>query len=89
MDYLYPEEILFTVDTKIQRFISQNKKIKDREEVREILVNFGNLIDMCLSQSFNMSLPSVFGILTERPDDHTTNCQTKKMVAKEEEAQIW
>ena len=53
-------KILYTVDTRIQRFLLQCRRKKDREEVNENLVDFSDLSESCLSQSFNISLPPAF-----------------------------
>lgn len=77
-DSSYPVKILYSVDTRIQRFMSQKKRMKDREEVREILVNFGNLANACLNKSFNVSVLPVFILSKEKLDDQTSNFHIKE-----------
>jgi hypothetical protein len=48
-DYSHPTNIMYSVDTMIQRFMSHNKRIKDREDMSKILVNFRILTAMYLS----------------------------------------
>jgi hypothetical protein len=59
-DVSYAAKILYAVDTRTQRFLLQCKRKQDREEVNERLVDFSDLADSCLSQSFNISLPPAF-----------------------------
>ena len=59
-DVAYAAKILYAVDTRTQRFLLQCKRKKDREEVNERLVDFSDLSESCLGQSFNISLPPAF-----------------------------
>ena len=61
-DVAYAAKILYAVDTRTQRFLLQCKRKKDREEVNERLVDFSDLSEACLSQSFNISLPPAFKV---------------------------
>jgi hypothetical protein len=60
-------KILYTVDTRTQHFLLQCKRKQDREEVNERLVDFSNLANSCLSQSFFISLPPTFNGHQWRP----------------------
>ena len=81
-DFSYPAKILYSVDTRIQRFMSQNKRMKDREEVSERLVDFGDLTDACLNQSFNVSLPPAFKLSKENLEDQSSNSRAKEWERK-------
>jgi hypothetical protein len=41
---------------RTQRFPLQCKRKQDQEKTNKRLINFSNLVDSCLSQSFNISL---------------------------------
>ena len=71
-DISIPAKILYGIDTRIQRFLVQCKRTYDREDVNERLVDFSDITDSCLNQSFSMSLPPVFQFsrLT-KPDDQS------------------
>ena len=61
-DDQFAAKILFSVDSRIQRFLMQCKRCHDREDVNDNLVNFAELSEDCLNQSFNISLPPAFQI---------------------------
>jgi hypothetical protein len=69
-DSSYPTKILYSVDTRVQRFMSQCKRMKDRDDVNERLVDFSDLTESCLNQGFNVSLPPAFQVLASKtPSD--------------------
>ena len=81
-DYTYPAKILYSVDTRIQEFMSQNKRVEDGEYVSKRLINFSNLTNACLNQSFNVSLTPLFKLLKEKPDDHASNSYRREQELK-------
>ena len=68
-DPLYPGKILYSMDTRIQRFLGQCKSYKDREDVNEKLVNFEDISENNLNQCFNVTLPIAFQLKTNKDDD--------------------
>ena len=87
-DYSYPAKILYSMDTRFQRFMSQNKIIKDKEDVSNRLVNLSNLSDACLDQSFNVSFPPAFKLSKERLDDYAPNSYTQERELKRERPEL-
>jgi len=84
-DVTYAAKILYAVDTRTQRFLLQCKRKKDREEVNERLVDFSDLSEACLSQSFNISLPPAFKVQsTSIMDPFSANEQTGEKRKREE-----
>ena len=68
-DNLFAAKIMFSVDSRIQRFLMQCKRCRDRGDVNDSLVDFTGLSEDCLNQAFNITLPPAFQFLgAENPD---------------------
>lgn len=53
-------EFLYAVDIRAQLWLSECRKADDRSEVNDRLVNFDDIVDDCVTQRFNVSLPGTF-----------------------------
>ena len=69
-DPLYPPKILYCVDTRVQRFLVQCKRLNDTEDVNENLVNFGDIIENSLNQCFNITLPMAFQFTQDKENQN-------------------
>ena len=68
-DNLFAAKIMFSVDSRIQRFLMQCKRYRDRGNMNVSLVDFTGLSEDCLNQAFNITLPPAFQFLvSEKPD---------------------
>ena len=62
-DNLFAANIMFSVDSRIQGFIMQCKRFRDRGGVNDSLVDFTGLSEDCPNQAFNITLPPAFRFL--------------------------
>lgn len=51
---------LYGVDVRVQRWLEECKEALDREDVRDDLINFDNIVDSVLDGTFQIALPSCF-----------------------------
>ena len=85
-DDQFAAKIMFSVDSRIQRFLIQCKRCSDREDVNDNLLNFSNLSEEYLNQSFNISLPPAFHISgAEKQDIREKEIKKKRKTEHEKE----
>ena len=78
-DNLLAAKIMFSVDSRIQRFLMQCKRCRDRGDVNDSLVDFTGLSEDCLNQAFNITLPPAFQFLgAEKPDPNDKENKRKR-----------
>ena len=82
-DKLFPTNILYAVDTIIQRLLSLCKRASDRLEVNDRIVDLSDLIEDILNGRFQMNLPPSFNIVTGG-NSTKTSLDTSEPKAKRE-----
>ena len=86
IDNLFAVKIMFSVDSRIQRFLMKCKRCRDRGDVNDSLENFTGLSEDCLTQAFNITLPPAFQFLgSEKPDPNDKENKRKKKGDRNEE----
>ena len=86
LDDQFAAKIMFSVDSRIQRFLMQCKRCRDCEDVNDNLLDFSGLSEECLNQSFNISLPPAFQISgAEKQDPREKEIKRKRKTEHEKE----
>ena len=62
-DNLFAAKIMFSMDSRIQRFLMQCKRCRDHSDMNDSLVDFTGLSEDFLNQAFNITLPPAFQFL--------------------------
>ena len=83
-DDKFSAKIMFSVDSRIQRFLMQCKRCCDRDDVNDNLVDFTGLTENFLNQSFNISLPPAFQI-SETEKSYPKDKDNKRKINKDKE----
>ena len=81
-DQLYPAKMLYCVDTRVQRFLAQCKRLNDREDVNESLVNFEDITENSLNQCFNITLPVAFQFTQDKGNENKNHVVLKSPTKK-------
>ena len=76
-DPLYPAKMLYCVDTRVQRYLGQCKRLNDREDVNENLVKFDDITENSLNQCFNITLPVAFQFMQDKGNENKNHVLLK------------
>ena len=77
-DKSLPAKILFSVDSKTQRWLRSCMEADDRSEVNDSIINFRPLVDLVLEGQFVQTLPPVFSMNSNRMKERDFDPPTKK-----------
>lgn len=74
---------LYGVDVRVQRWLDECREASDREEVRDDLINFNNMVDQVHDGTFQISLPSCFKSAVELEHNGRKKTKTREAASQD------
>ena len=78
MDKSFATQVVYAVDTKMQRWLGECKIARDRSEVNDEIVNFNIIVNDILDNRFSVPLPLAFK-KTDIVETNTSVFETQKI----------
>ena len=78
MDKSFATQVVYAVDTKMQRWLGECKIARDRSEVNDKIVNFNIIVNDILDNRFSVPLPLAFK-KTDIVETNTSVLETQKI----------
>eukprot|EP00957_Ditylum_brightwellii_P056440 4278081-Ditylum_brightwellii.AAC.1 len=73
---MFPAKIFCTVDTRVQRWLIECRKVQDRNEVDERIIELRDIVNDVVNSRFYLSLPPLFTMINvdeKREGSQNTN----------------